>query len=151
MINNPFEENIKREFGEFLAIEKYEWRPLLDPKTYVYLTTEWEEKEKDAPPVRVDYLWGDQTWMDFWEIRLLGGHVPTTAEAEKGYVLINETARHAFGWHDAVGKYFSDGTHQFRVAGVLQNFSVDILVPQAPFLLIRPGLSAFSAEEAQTT
>ena len=27
------------------TIEKYEWRPLLDPKTYVYLTTEWEEKD----------------------------------------------------------------------------------------------------------
>ena len=124
---------------------------LLNDYFMTFPITEWEEKEKDAPPVRVDYLWGDQTWMDFWEIRLLEGHVPTTAEAEKGYVLINETARHAFGWHDAVGKYFSDGTHQFRVAGVLKNFSVDILVPQAPFLLIRPGLSAFSAEEAQTT
>lgn len=32
MINNPFEENIKREFGESLAIEKYEWLTRLFPE-----------------------------------------------------------------------------------------------------------------------
>ena len=112
--------------------------------------SEWEGKEENASPIGLGIIWGDQNWMDFWKIRLLEGHIPTVSEASKGYVLIDETAKKAFGWHEATGKQFTNNRHQFRVAGVIRNFSSDRLIAQKqyPFMILQPGQPVFADEEA---
>ena len=109
--------------------------------------TEWDEKKENGDFILIDFLWGDQAWMDFWGIRLLEGHVPSASEAEEGLVLINEAARQAFGWHEAVGKQFVFEQYQFRVAGVIGDFSHRVLEPEAPLMILRPGYSAFARQE----
>ena len=111
--------------------------------------SEWEGKDGNAPNVGLGPIWGDQAWMDFWNIRLIEGHVPTVAEAADGYVLINEMAKHAFGWHEATGKQFSYGQYRFRVAGVIRDFSINKMTTQEqyPYMILQPGHTVFADEE----
>ena len=111
--------------------------------------TDWDGKEGNAPDMQLGVLWGDQAWLDFWKIRLTEGHVPTAAEAAEGYVLINETAKHAFGWHEATGKQITSVGVRLRVAGVIRDFSFGRLITQQryPYMILPPGHPSFADEE----
>ena len=111
--------------------------------------SEWDGKEEGMRSVGLGIIWGDPTWMEFWHIRLTEGHVPTPAETANGYVLINETARHAFGWHEAAGKQFTYHGHQFRVAGVIRDFALDKQMnpKQYPYMILPPGQTILADEE----
>ena len=98
----------------------------------------WDEKPEDAKPVSMESLIVSESYLSYYEFRLIAGEMIRNSDPETD-VLINEAAQKAFGWKDAVGKKFNDNT----VKGVVKDvYCFAPTVPAKPFFYKNKGEKA---------
>lgn len=110
---------------------------LLDPSRphFNFAVSAWENKPANLDKVQIDACYFSPELVDFYGLQLLSGEIPTAADPES-FVLINEEAAKAFGWHEPVGKrFFAD---KFTVKGVVKN-----VYNNAPTVPVRPAYYSF--------
>jgi hypothetical protein len=82
---------------------------------------EWEDKSENAKSIDIGVVNVTEAFLSYYEIKPLEGELLSDNDSDKD-VLINESAAKAFGWHNAVGKTFSDYQgHTCTVKGVIKN------------------------------
>ncbi|MDR0604255.1 MAG: ABC transporter permease [Bacteroidales bacterium] len=78
--------------------------------------SDWEEKPSFAENVHINEAYISEQYTAFYEFELLDGEMLSDKDDEK-YVLINESAAKAFGWHKPVGKSFD----KYIIKGVVKD------------------------------
>jgi ABC-type antimicrobial peptide transport system permease subunit len=115
--------------------ETFKGHPLLPVRMYLpYPINTWDGKSGDGGEVSLRLSDIPERFCEFYGIKLIEGEALTDKDGA-GYVLINESARKAFGWNRAVGKSFVTYDNvTYTVKGVIQN-----IYSSAPTLDAQPA------------
>jgi len=76
----------------------------------------WDDKPANAELMEIEKMYVSTDYCTFYDFKLVAGEMLTDADPDS-LVLINESAVKAFGWHNPVGKHFSN----YTVKGVIKN------------------------------
>ena len=79
----------------------------------------WDDKPVGAENISLQIMCVSPKYINFYNLRLLGGEMLTDDDSE-AMVLLNESAAKVFGWTDPVGKRFGDLGFK-KVKGVIKN------------------------------
>ena len=84
----------------------------------------WDDKPADAENINFEQMYVSPEYIVFYDLQLLEGEMLADGDPELT-VLLNESAVKAFGWHEPVGKQFSNSrsanTNAYTVKGVIKN------------------------------
>jgi heme/copper-type cytochrome/quinol oxidase subunit 2 len=86
-------------------------------RTSSWSVSNWDDKHGDAEHVNINGTEISEEYAKFYEFELIEGEFLRNDDDEK-YVLINETAAKAFGWHKSTGKSFDN---IYVIKGVMKN------------------------------
>ena len=80
----------------------------------------WDDKPVDMMPVDLSGIFVSPEYISFYNFQLVAGETLTDGDPES-FVMLDETAVKAFGWHDAIGKQFDVNDVKYTVKGVIKN------------------------------
>jgi ABC-type antimicrobial peptide transport system permease subunit len=118
--------------------------PLLAVNMFSHFSTSdivsWDEKSPDIESITLTNKDISEEYAKFYELRVIEGEMLSNNE-DRQYVMLNESAVKAFGWHKPVGKSFTDKYKQrFIVKGVVKNiYNHTPTIPAKPCCLSRPA------------
>jgi ABC-type antimicrobial peptide transport system permease subunit len=107
---------------------------------------DWDDKPENAEALNIEYRIISERFLRYYEIKPMEGELPSDNDGYQ-YVLINESAAKAFGWHNAVGKSFRNSYDVYTVKGVIKNiYNMGPVVDAKPFFYMgkHPNVTSYS-------
>jgi ABC-type antimicrobial peptide transport system permease subunit len=98
----------------------------------------WQDKPVDVENMSIGWANISEQYQKYYELKLVEGEFLSDNDAPY-FVLINESAMKACGWHTAVGKLF--GNNRMIIKGVVKNiYNAAPTLPASPMLYSRQTL-----------
>ena len=105
----------------------------------------WDDKPADVEVIWLEQMTASLKYFNFYDFKLVMGQKLTDTDPES-MVLLNESAVEALGWHDPIGKQFSNLTGQFTVKGVIKNIHISPTIQVMPYFYLNPPISEHNDE-----
>jgi hypothetical protein len=97
--------------------------------------TEWDDKTAEMEKISLERMFVSPDYVAFYNFQLIEGEMLTDDDSES-MILLDENAVKAFGWHEPVGKHFSDGN--YTVKGVIKHvYNFAPTVPAKPVFYLK--------------
>ena len=105
----------------------------------------WDDKPANTENVSLEQMYVSPEFISFYDLRLLSGEMLTDTDPETT-VLLNEAAVKAFGWHNAIGKQFSNNSRTYTVKGIMKHvYNFAPTVTAKPVIYLKPPTDRITA------
>jgi heme/copper-type cytochrome/quinol oxidase subunit 2 len=129
---SPFDDKI-RQIPEITETIKGSYPLLPMMVQYANIIKKWDDMPENAKDMSLNKYHATEKLMSYYEFQLVEGELLSDNDDPK-YVVINESAKQAFGWHSAVGKSFNTYDGENIVKGVIKNiYNMSPTVSVNPF------------------